>query len=427
MSKSNTSSTKVAALRPRPISATAAIPSTPSKPKPKPTPITTVKQKSTIQPLATLVNNNNNNNTTHHAQKSPTTASVSNVLASLSDEDELVTVNIGGMQFTSTQRTFAKPIPVAHSDLYNLFDDFSYENNNLAVNTPDSKYSSTCTPQEHFFCILFSGKFSTVKDKDGNIFVNRDGTYFRYILNYLRVEGNIEKTVFPWADSQGIEELILEAEFYNLTSLAKFLKGDEFWLHFATKYSKRMLECSIDGDGFNLSNNQMTLMISKPYQTITVRNIYPLFIVKNEKKIPQRALASKLQKFNYYEVRVDGDLADYLHIGIMPIGCQEDEKNLVHKCKHGFAFSNHASKVQNGNYSNYGEAWKDGDHIGIWVDAVKHKIYFFKNGCSLGYAFTLPRDMLLPEYKWYFVVSFENRTDRPRITLTNTTDRPAIE
>ena len=36
---------------------------------------------------------------------------------------------------------------------------------------------------------MFSGNFPLKIQENGSIFVDRDGTYFRYILNYLR--GNI--------------------------------------------------------------------------------------------------------------------------------------------------------------------------------------------------------------------------------------------
>ena len=45
---------------------------------------------------------------------------------------------------------------------------------------------------------MFSGRFDTKPDKDGTYFIDRDGTHFRYILNYLRTKELIvpdDKTV----------------------------------------------------------------------------------------------------------------------------------------------------------------------------------------------------------------------------------------
>ena len=36
---------------------------------------------------------------------------------------------------------------------------------------------------------MFSGRHNVLKDEDGRYFIDRDGTHFRYILNYLR-DGN---------------------------------------------------------------------------------------------------------------------------------------------------------------------------------------------------------------------------------------------
>jgi hypothetical protein len=40
--------------------------------------------------------------------------------------------------------------------------------------------------KETFFEKLFSGKFAVTRDHEQRIFIDRDGSYFRYILNYLR-------------------------------------------------------------------------------------------------------------------------------------------------------------------------------------------------------------------------------------------------
>lgn len=54
------------------------------------------------------------------------------------------------------------------------------------------------------------------------IFIDRDGTYFRYILNYFRSAG--QPIVLP-AENQQIEELLVEAEYYCLEGLAQQLRA----------------------------------------------------------------------------------------------------------------------------------------------------------------------------------------------------------
>ena len=62
---------------------------------------------------------------------------------------------------------------------------------------------------------MFSGRHNVTKDEDGRYFIDRDGTHFRYILNYLR-DGN---TYIP-VDNQGVlDELYEEVQFYHIETL----------------------------------------------------------------------------------------------------------------------------------------------------------------------------------------------------------------
>ena len=53
---------------------------------------------------------------------------------------------------------------------------------------------------------MFSGRHNVMKDEDGRYFIDRDGTHFRFILNYLR-DGN---TYIPFENQQIVEELFEE-------------------------------------------------------------------------------------------------------------------------------------------------------------------------------------------------------------------------
>ena len=61
-----------------------------------------------------------------------------------------------------------------------------------------------------YFSGLFSGKYTLLKNGDA-IFIDRDGTHFRLVLNFLR-SGKIQMPT----DTQERNELMLEAEFYCL-------------------------------------------------------------------------------------------------------------------------------------------------------------------------------------------------------------------
>ena len=57
---------------------------------------------------------------------------------------------------------------------------------------------------------MFSGKFATKPSEDGSFFIDRDGTHFRFILNYLR-DGEL---ILP-EGATFFRELRKEAEFYQ--------------------------------------------------------------------------------------------------------------------------------------------------------------------------------------------------------------------
>ena len=61
---------------------------------------------------------------------------------------------------------------------------------------------------------MFSGRFDVKPDKSGAYFIDRDGTHFRYILNYLRTG----KLIVP-EDITIRSELLAEAEFYQIQGI----------------------------------------------------------------------------------------------------------------------------------------------------------------------------------------------------------------
>jgi len=57
-----------------------------------------------------------------------------------------------------------------------------------------------------------------IPDKDGYIFIDRDGKYFGKILNFLR-----DGVIIPPTTSEGLKELRREAEFYSVVELSRYL------------------------------------------------------------------------------------------------------------------------------------------------------------------------------------------------------------
>jgi len=72
----------------------------------------------------------------------------------------------------------------------------------------------TSVPDSHLGR-MFSGRFPIkINDDDGRIFIDRDGTHFNTILNFLR---DPEETIVKIKEKNALEEFKVEAEFYGLT------------------------------------------------------------------------------------------------------------------------------------------------------------------------------------------------------------------
>jgi len=70
---------------------------------------------------------------------------------------------------------------------------------------------------------MFSGRFDTKPGEDGSYFIDRDGTHFRYILNYLRTG----QLIVP-QDKTVCRELLAEAEFYQVEGIINDLRAGSF-------------------------------------------------------------------------------------------------------------------------------------------------------------------------------------------------------
>ncbi|KAL9951604.1 hypothetical protein ACROYT_G044299 [Oculina patagonica] len=99
---------------------------------------------------------------------------------------------------------------------------------------------------------MFSGRFETKPSEDGSYFIDRDGTHFRYILNYLRTGQLLvpeDKTVH--------RELLAEAEFYQVKGIINELTAGALMESsiLSSHHSETLTDWLKDTRAFNISAN----------------------------------------------------------------------------------------------------------------------------------------------------------------------------
>lgn len=77
--------------------------------------------------------------------------------------------------------------------------------------------------EDSFLSVMFSGRHNLQRESDGSYFIDRDGTNFRFILNYLR-DGDGSVDIIP-DNTKLLQELISEADFYKLPVLKDLLQN----------------------------------------------------------------------------------------------------------------------------------------------------------------------------------------------------------
>ncbi|KAK5575828.1 hypothetical protein RB653_006962 [Dictyostelium firmibasis] len=70
-----------------------------------------------------------------------------------------------------------------------------------------------------FYLMFGTGRFNVQKGDDGTIFIDRDGRYFHYILNWLRSQ------FIPFLKDETVRESVMnEARYYQITSLIEYMQ-----------------------------------------------------------------------------------------------------------------------------------------------------------------------------------------------------------
>ena len=106
---------------------------------------------------------------------------------------------------------------------------FIFNGPRIILDVGGMHYSTSCSTltkyPESMLGVMFSGRhdLETMQCKDGSFFIDRDGTHFRHILNYLR-DGEEVVESFPKSPDV-LSELIREAKYYQLNGLTPLLKS----------------------------------------------------------------------------------------------------------------------------------------------------------------------------------------------------------
>ena len=96
---------------------------------------------------------------------------------------------------------------------------------------------------------MFSGRHKLHTTSDRAVFIDRDGTHFRHILNFLR-DGFLKSGALP-DDQSVIQELMAEAEYYQLQGFLDFLSGKASVLHEEADTEEEFMELAAMYDAYD--------------------------------------------------------------------------------------------------------------------------------------------------------------------------------
>jgi hypothetical protein len=165
------------------------------------------------------------------------------------DEDEIVELNIGGIIYTT-------------------------------------KKSTLCSYKTSYFYYLFSEKGNMVKDKNGKIFIDRDGTTFKYLLNWLR-DSSIED--FPKKDSDNYILFLSDLKYYGYHELERIVLFDSDFYH--------------KGNYIVYKNENNQNIICRYLDCNPKKYTYSIFYWDNKEKVIVNAYANELKiqsDLNFY-------------------------------------------------------------------------------------------------------------------------------
>jgi len=104
-----------------------------------------------------------------------------------------------------------------------MADVMTFQHNRITLNVGGAMFTTSRTSllskPDSMLAAMFSGRHTMNPETDGSFFIDRDGSHFRHILNYLR-----NGVIVVALESNTSLELAVEAEYYGLHDLAKVLR-----------------------------------------------------------------------------------------------------------------------------------------------------------------------------------------------------------
>jgi len=181
---------------------------------------------------------------------------------------------------------------------------FLSKSNRVSINVGGLQFVTTSNTisadQSSMLSAMFSGRFKIERDESGAVFIDRDPTHFRHILNFLRdgIEYLKHGGLLQQPDAI-VNELLQEAKFYNIRPLVDYIQlqqtrkhkrnGDEL-----THEKQYKLVTGIGVDEFEMVFNKYTgsagydfeewLFVS-PYKTSRSNFSAPTFTMLFSKKL----------------------------------------------------------------------------------------------------------------------------------------------
>eukprot|EP01083_Nonionella_stella_P088489 246630_1 len=191
-----------------------------------------------------------------------------------------------------------------HGPTFNPEHVFLSQNNRIIINVGGSSYETTLNTlsadQSSMLSAMFSGRFKIERDENGSIFIDRDPTHFRHILNFLRdgIDYLKHGGLLQQPDAI-VNELLQEAKYYNIRPLVDYIqlqqtrknkkKGDEL-----THEKQYKLVTNIGIDQFEDVFNKYTgsagydfeeWIFVSPYKTSRNSASAPTFMMLFSKKL----------------------------------------------------------------------------------------------------------------------------------------------